>query len=234
MDNDESELDSLAKGAARVKFTSKRKGTISDFFNINRLSPRFHADIVAEMANAMSLMEQAGATPILPDGKVSGNAAVRIVENNDLDFLIVSRSGKVAGRRMGESDICIVVNFDSIRWSADYFSVSDETLPTSDTPLHYAALHAFQAFDWTEAPSATLHGHALETEEAAVRLNLPCSPAETLFSTPEDSDALIKLLRAYPYPQHKVFIRKGHGFIILGTGLADTLKTFKKCIQPNI
>jgi len=44
---------------------------------------------------------------------------------------------------------------------------------------------------------------------------VPISPADTLFSTREDVDALGALLKSHAYPAHKAFIRFNHGFLIL-------------------
>ncbi|CAK9003608.1 unnamed protein product [Durusdinium trenchii] len=83
-------------------------------------------------------------------------------------------------------------------------------------------MSAFKQFGWPERPLVCLHGHAL-AEKAGLRiaedLKLPISHEETLFSTPEDVDALMTLFSSYPYPKNKVFIRRGHGFLIL----ADTV-----------
>ena len=48
------------------------------------------------------------------------------------------------------------------------------------------------------------------------RLVFPISHEATLFSTPEDLRELEQLFAAHPYPQHKCYNRKGHGFFLLG------------------
>ncbi len=45
----------------------------------------------------------------------------------------------------------------------------------------------------------------------ASRLGLPISAHATLFSTPEDLAELEALFRSHPYPQHRCYIRRGHG-----------------------
>ena len=57
---------------------------------------------------------------------------------------------------------------------------------------------------------------------------------ETLFSTQEDSQALLNLMEKFPYPQHKVYIRKGHGFIVLGKDMADAMVIFNEQVKPHI
>ena len=61
-----------------------------------------------------------------------------------------------------------------------------------------------------------MHAHALDTMEAASALGLPISAIETEFGTPSDHEAFLELLRSHPYPRHRAWIRKGHGFFVLG------------------
>lgn len=68
--------------------------------------------------------------------------------------------------------------------------------------------------------------------EEAGRLGLPISRRETLFSTPEDLAELEQLFRSHKYPQHKCFIRKGHGFFIIGQDVNDVAATFGALVEP--
>jgi hypothetical protein len=61
---------------------------------------------------------------------------------------------------------------------------------------------------------------------------LPVSGSETLFSTPEDLRELEALLRAHPYPACRAYIRKGHGFFILGPSVAGARATFEALVAP--
>lgn len=81
---------------------------------------------------------------------------------------------------------------------------------------------------------ATLHGHSLDSLEDAECLHLPCSNEETLFSTPDDLRALLDVAGRYPYPQNKIFIRRGHGFFILGKDITDALLTFRRVVEPYL
>jgi len=225
---------SLAAGFVRVKFDAVWKGSVADFIGGNRNVQDVYDKITSELADAAQLLEESGAAPIAEDGKVAGNVAARIVIN-DLDFLVVSKSGKQSGQLMStEDDFCIVSEFDPVQWSLNFYANNSSTLPTSDSPLHHAVLHAAAEFQWTEVPYISLHGHALETADKAEQLGLPCSTKETLFSTPDDMYELLSLLKQYPYPMHRIFVRKGHGFVVLGKTTAESVETFKTNILPFI
>lgn len=172
------------------------------------------------LADAMTRLDQAGCCPVLDDGLAAGNGALRTANGT----LLVSPSG----RRPGPCDpdsIVELVAFDPIGWTAAYRSRNEELRPTSDAPLHWAALvEAPVAFGWDEAPFASLHGHVLETNRAAVLLELPISDEATLFSTPPDREALLALLARAPYPHHCTVIRRDHGFFTLGPDLDETIE----------
>jgi len=224
---------SLAAGMVRVKFEAVWKGTVADFVCEHDMQDVYQK-ITSELAKALQLLESSGAAPVAEDGKVAGNVAARIVKG-DLDILIVSKSGKQSGQSVStEDDFCIITGFDPVQWSVNFYASSSSTLPTSDTPLHHAALHAAEEFHWAEVPYVSLHGHALETEDKAEQLGLPCSDKETLFSTPDDMHELVSLLKQYPFPLHKVFVRKGHGFLVLGKTTSETLESFKVKVMPFI
>ncbi|KAI0215586.1 hypothetical protein LSAT2_032348 [Lamellibrachia satsuma] len=223
---------SLEAGECRVKFSARWKGTIQEFF-LERPSAKSTFETTAKkLSEALSIIEQTGAAPVMPDGKVGGNGAARLLVDGQ-SYFMVSKSGKAAGCRMkAYTDMCIVHNFCKTDWAVDYWSCDDTVLPTSDTTLHCAALTADETNGWSERPMAALHGHAVATEEKAKEAGLPCSMEETLFSTPPDMAALLGLLAAYNYPKYKTFIRRGHGFFILGSDVAETLQTFEREIKP--
>ena len=216
-----------------MKFTATWQGTIEAFLRERPPSAKTDFENIAEqLSDALSIIEQAGAAPVMHDGKVGGNGAVRLLVDGQ-SYVIVSKSGKAAGSRMrAYEDTCIVHNFDEANWAVDYWSCDDTVLPTSDTTLHCAALMAGENDGFP--PMASLHGHALASKEQAKDAGLPCSTEETLFSTPQDMAALLTLLAAYPYPQNRAFIRRGHGFFILGSDVAETLQTFEKQIKPHL
>jgi len=220
------------ESGARVKFTAHWLGTVEDCLSAHRDCQEQYRTLTSELASALALLERSGATPVCPDGRVAGNAAARI-HVAGVDMLIVSMSGKLGGRPISvENDFCIVTNFDRTHWTVDYYAHDEAVLPTSDTPLHYVALHCGDEFGWTVDPLVSLHGHAVATAEAAERLHLPCSTVETLFSTPEDSCQLLSLMKQYQYPQNKIFVRKGHGFLILGHTTAEAVNAFECNIHP--
>jgi len=182
-------------------------------------------------------MERSGAAPVMKDGKVGGNVAARIVTGGDgLDFLVVSRSARRAGQSYtADDDFCVVAGFDAANWRVDFYGKDASTLPTSDAPLHHAALRAAaDEFHWTETPLVSLHGHALQTADQAQRLGIPCSVRETLFSTPDDMHELLSVLKLHPWPLHRVFVRKGHGFVVLRKTTAETVDEFRTNVAPFV
>ncbi|GAB4815104.1 hypothetical protein N2152v2_002150 [Parachlorella kessleri] len=151
----------------------------------------------------------------------------------------VSRSGKQPGVLMHPSDFVLVTDFDRGSWSARYVSSLEEARPTSDSPLHAAALlsDAQAAYGWSEKPLVAVHGHALAEGaglDLAQRLGFPISHEATLFSTPEDLRELEQLFAAHPYPQHRCYIRKGHGFFLLGRSVGEVRQNFRELILPYL
>ena len=181
--------------------------------------------------DALYEMERGGAAPVMYDGKVGGNGSC-ILSIDGKPLLIVSKTGKLAGKMNIHNDLCIVESFNTKTWTAEYYSASESIRPTSDCPMHNAALHLNKKFKWAKYPTAALHGHALETEEKAFRAHIPCSKEETLFSTPPDTEALLGLIKSYPYPENKIYVRKNHGFFILGDNVGDTVDSFKRKVLP--
>ena len=183
--------------------------------------------------------EKHGFSPNLQDGKIGGNAAV-ILKIGHETFLLVSKSGKNLGEMDLMQDMCLIKDFNKESWSCDYYSEHIGTKPTSDAPMHSCLLNLNNAFNISDLfesefqPTAALHGHALESEETARLLGIPCGTEETLFSTPEDTEAMIKLLRLYPYPRDKVYIRKSHGYYIIGRDLDDCFNVLKEKVLKYI
>lgn len=227
----------LADGGPRVKFNLIRNGAVTELFGGSFTRERF-LNTALELAAALTELAKCGATPILPDGMVAGNGAALVKSGSGVetvDYLVVSKSGKKINELIDpEKDVCVVTRFDSDKWEAEYYSNSDSVVPTSDTPLHHCILAAHRQFGWSEIPSATLHGHRLDSLEDAERLKLPCSPEETLFSTPEDLSALLLLMGRFPYPANKVYVRRGHGFFILGKDIPDAVDTFRSVVLPHL
>lgn len=217
----------------RVRYSAHWKGTIPSWLqDLPEETQQLYKSELKAMSDALWELEVTGAAPVLPDGRVGGNAAFRIPMNGQKDAMVVSKSGKLNGVHFQPEDACVVTSFNHDEWSSDYFAISEDQLPTSDTPMHYAALYAHEKYSWMERPDALLHGHALETEEIADRNHLPISTEETMCSTPEDTAALMDLFAKYPYPEYKVFIRKGHGFVVLGKNMQDALDTLKNVVVP--
>ncbi len=157
---------------------------------------RAHASVLAE---ALAEMESLGLAPLLEDGAVAGNGALRLPTGGWLT--------SASARRAGEPAIVEILSFDEAAFSVTYRGDPGRE-PTSDVAMHFAALAA--------GASATLHGHALASESDARRLGLPISDHETTFGTREDLDAVRALLASAPYPAHDAWIRRGHGFLVGG------------------
>ncbi|GFR48982.1 hypothetical protein Agub_g11000, partial [Astrephomene gubernaculifera] len=207
---------------------------------------------VGELSRLMAQMERMGAAPILNDGQVAGNCAIspRILQLPSIDttdgskhtasgpesLAVVSMSGKPPGHLLDPStDFVLVTNFDRALWAAEYRSRDASVRPSSDSPLLVAALaHGFD-YGWSEQPAVVLHGHALAEGEGlsyATQLGLPISPRATLFSTPEDLAELEALFRSHPYPQHRCYIRRGHGFFLLAGSVAEAEALFAQLVLP--
>lgn len=183
-------------------------------FDLNRINePWVASESWAEAAWLLAQLESFGCIPVMEDGLLAGNVALRVAEG-----VLVSRSGRRPGELKPE-DFVHVLSFDPVRWEASYFSASPEIKPTSDTPLHWAAL--VETAGRSAEPLVSVHGHALESAREAIALNIPVSPVETEFSTPEDRTALKALLAAHPYPQNAAYVRRGHGFFVLSGSVAE-------------
>lgn len=158
--------------------------------------------------------------------------------------ILVSRSGKSPGMPLQAQDWVLLTSFDAQRWEAEYRSARDGACPTSDAPLHAAALglglglghDPAHRWGWPESPLAAVHGHALADGaglELARQKGFPISDEETLFSTPQDLAALEALFLRHPYPRHRCHIRRGHGFLLLGRSLSEVEDFFEQHINPG-
>lgn len=198
---------------------------------------RLKYDDCKALADALSEMEESGAAPVAPDGKIGGNGAILIESKiGDGGFdLVVSRSGKEAGCKLTEEDFVLVTKFCKEKWSVSYESIIGENQPTSDCPLLWWALkEAPKLYNWKSQPKCALHGHAIADKETAQKLGFPCSEKETLFSTLEDVEALDSLFEKFPYPDNHVYIRQNHGFFLLAENEKEVVELFRKLIKPNI
>ncbi|UPQ99046.1 hypothetical protein HOP50_03g23520 [Chloropicon primus] len=197
---------SLEQGGARIKFSCIREedGPGQDQEGVQELK---------ELSKGLDCLVKTKAAPIGPDGKFLGNCACLL----EGEQILISRSGRSPEDPSDlERDFARVTSFDSGSWTAFFNSADADCEPSSDTPLHWFSLiKAPTDFKWKERPRVVLHGHSFETKEDAEVLGVPISPADTLFSTREDVDALGALLKSHAYPAHKAFIRFNHGFLIL-------------------
>ena len=156
----------------------------------------------ATLTAALDEMESLGLAPRLDDGAVAGNGALRLPGGTWL--------ASISARRSSEPAASEIVRFDASEFAVEYRS-DDGREPTSDVALHACAL-----FDRSGAPraGASLHGHALETRADAARLGVVISDRAEVFGTPEDLASIAAMLDRAPYPAHRVWIRREHGFLV--------------------
>ena len=231
------EEESLRGNNQRIKFELTQKNDEKRYESyLNNLL--LHNSLI-NFANALKEMEEAGAAPILPDGKVGGNGGFLFTDPlTNETHLFVSQSGKTAGELLTPSQFCVVEKFDKNNWSAEFLSSNSQSKPTSDTPLLWVSLmEAWISFQWEKQPKVALHGHALADPSylsSSNEIPFPISEIETLFSTREDLNALESLFQKYSYPSYQIFIRRGHGFFLLAEDLDEALLLFRSLILPHI
>ena len=212
------ERQSLAQGQARVKF--KVEWSAGDPPSEEEWRP---------LAKTLTMSEQLGAAPILPDGLIGGNGAVLSGSS-----IVVSRSGRTAHTPFTQAHFVRVVRFNCQDWKATYQCPAETAKPSSDTPLLWHALQVAPVlYGWTKRPQFVLHGHSCATEEEAAARGIPCSTNETLFSTPDDLKALMDLLQRYSYPEHQVYVRKNHGFFLLAENEQEACHIFQTRLAPS-
>lgn len=172
---------------------------------------------VRALADAIGALDRSGLCPVLDDGLAGGNAAM-VFEGR----LFVTPSGRTPGA-LDPDRIVEVLSFDPRAWSAQYRAADASIRPTSDTPLYDAILRE-AASRWDAPPTVALHGHALEGPEDARRLGVAIADEETEFSTPEDRAALSALVKRAPWPEHRMWIRRGHGFFAVGHAVDEATR----------
>ena len=219
MDDLSLEHKSLQEGAQRVKFTCTRVDTCDE---------RSLLDLKKDLAFGLQTLSSTRAAPVGPDGKLLGNCAAFVpTESQSIGKVLISRSGRGPDEPIDlERDFVCCVDFDTSEWRAKFRrKAKDDVKPSSDFPLHwYSLVEAGKACHWELGPKFVLHGHSFASVEDAQVLGVPISEEETLFSTKEDVDALRALLVNHSYPKHKVFIRKGHGFLIFSETMLEATK----------
>lgn len=235
----------ISEEQPRIKFQSTYAG------NHDILNPEIEAELL-KLATLQSKLEALGVIPVLNDGLVGGNCSIRASLELPLDVIqpdsgddlstnqtniFISKSGKDPGVTLTIPDFVLLTNFDRSQWAATYKSQNINTRPSSDAPLHAAALDftSRSRYGWPHCPRVAVHGHALEQGEglqAAINAGMPVSEEETLFSTPADLDALENLFKKYPYPEHRCYIRRGHGFFLLADSVEDAEVQFDTLILP--
>eukprot|EP01025_Chloroclados_australasicus_P063004 TRINITY_DN8307_c0_g1_i1.p3 TRINITY_DN8307_c0_g1~~TRINITY_DN8307_c0_g1_i1.p3 ORF type:complete len:239 (-),score=38.90 TRINITY_DN8307_c0_g1_i1:1509-2225(-) len=217
-------------------------------FNVNRVGDYLMGEIPEKLHPLLDLMEEMeeqGALPILIDGRVCGNCGFtreflyrqsQKENQQDEGVYYVTRSGKTPNQRMTGDDFVEVVKFNRDSWSANFKSSLADAKPTSDLPLYDLMFRPsyIKQYGWGKIPKIAIHGHALADGKVAKRIGLPISDHFAVVSTAEDTDEVEKLFMQYSYPENKCFIRKGHGFFVLGDTVEEVKETFEKLIQPYL
>ena len=192
-------METIDDDGVRVRFSAIHEGPRSPGL----------AELGGARVEAVRLMDALGCCPVLNDGLAAGNAAMRLKGG----ALLVTPSGRRPGQ-LDPHELVEVVAVDVETWSVRVRSDAPDAAPTSDTFLHHAVLLGVPPEPGRCPPAVSLHGHTLHSLAEARALSLPCSPEETLFSTPEDRAAFVALLERAPYPTSQVWVRRGHGFVL--------------------
>ena len=142
----------------RIKFTVERTGEL-------RLPAPPPAPL-EQLADLMQRLEACGMVPILDDGLVGGNCGVAAAAagvDGVQQGVVVSCSGKAPGAVLQAGDWVLLARFDRAAWAAQYTSAAQGAAPTSDSPLHWAALAsgAAERYAWCVPPLVAVHGHVL-------------------------------------------------------------------------
>lgn len=215
----------------RVKFSCESTGYFTRGDNGND-------DHLEGLSKLQQHLEDLGLIPVLDDGRVAGNCS----HTSGSNTMFITKSGRLPSCPITCNDFVQVQDFDRSTWHCTYKLQhgSNSASPSSDTPLHWASLiqgASHSTKNWTRMPHVAIHGHALATGvglELAVREGFAVSKTATLFSTPEDLRELELLYADNPYPEHTIFIRVGHGFLILAHDVEEASALVKNKIEPLI
>jgi hypothetical protein len=192
-------IERVERGVRRAKFTPERVGPL-------REEARARS---GALCAALSTMEALGLAPLLEDGGVAGNGALWLPGGS----ILVSASG----RRPGEPRTVEVLSLDPESFRVTFRSDDAASEPTSDVGLYWAALVE------RPGPRAALHGHALSSPADARRLGIPISESAIEFGTLEERVSMCAMLDRWPYPEHRAWIRRDHGFFAVGPALDDVV-----------
>lgn len=203
-------MEVVAPGARRARFVGTCLGPMDD-----------EARLAAPtLAAALDELEALGLSPVLDDGAVAGNAALRLPSGSWL--------ASASARRSGEPTVVQIVRFDPDAFTLDFRSDDPAREPTSDVALHWCALFSFGQ----PGPRASLHGHALTSDADALRLRVPISAHAHAFGTPEELAATREMLLALPYPEHRVWLRRDHGFLLADADMAAARARMRSLVSP--
>jgi hypothetical protein len=177
----------IGADGVRIKYAARRLGRLQ-LVAAPEPPVQLHA-----LSALMHRLEACGMLPVLSDGLVGGNAAIAATAcrlepgtggwepagsapatadgssqpQSPSGAILISRSGKQPGVPLLAADWVLLSSFDPSRWAVDYRSAEEAARPSSDAPLHAAALGpaAAQRYGWAAAPLVAVHGHALAEGE---------------------------------------------------------------------
>ncbi|ELU00775.1 hypothetical protein CAPTEDRAFT_220245 [Capitella teleta] len=218
-----------------VVFSVHRIGNLESFFE--QLPGEKKTEFEEKAALMISTVQgviEAGGSPA-KDGLVTANASFKLQISDTKYVFAVLRSGLQVDKPLNvQSDVCIITQFDPTHWAADFVSDLEDAVPTSDVPIYWMSYKAGKRFKWTKLPTAILHGHSMFSREMAQKVCFPITPEPTLASTPLDTQTVLDLYETNSYPETKIFIREGHGFLLLASSLQEASEEFEASIVPNL
>lgn len=174
----------IGADGVRIKYAARRLGALH--LAAAPVPPQLQA-----LSALMHRLEACGMLPVLSDGLVGGNAAIAATAcgleprtgvwepagaapdavaadgsgqvRPPSGAILISRSGKQPGAALLAADWVLLTSFDPSLWAVEYRSAEEGARPSSDAPLHAAALGpgAAQHYGWAAAPLVAVHGHAL-------------------------------------------------------------------------
>lgn len=174
--------------APRIKYKEQRTGQLE--------LPQPVPQVLVQLAALMSMLEACGMIPVLDDGLVGGNCAIaystgggQLLYDGEWDSssaaqagatggILISRSGKQPSAALQAADWVLLTHFDATAWRAEFWSAGEGIRPSSDAPLHAAALvpGSAQRYAWGAQPLVAVHGHALAEGAGGLPLPAPLHP----------------------------------------------------------
>jgi ribulose-5-phosphate 4-epimerase/fuculose-1-phosphate aldolase len=142
--------------------------------------------------------------PAYPGGSY-GNLSYRPVSSEN--SFIITASGISLCKSIDSDAFVTVVHCDTGGQTVYAMGVKE---PSSETFMHY---HIYRE---RKDVVAVFHGHSCEILAAQPMLNIPSTPAEAEYGTPELASQVSALAKEYNF-----FIIRNHGFVSLGASMYE-------------